>query len=476
MMVAVIDDGINASVFGKLDVKHDLTVMPDGSISNRTSTDYITTTHGTICAGIISKYAPHTKFCSIRIFHNEILTSTLTQLVAALEWCVEYNVPIIHMSVGTTQPSDFGAVKKIFARLFQNNQVVIAACNNTMQFTLPADLYGVFGVVADKELVGDNYYFSSNAHLECGRIHASSKHVINTLNNTSYFTPVSNSFAAPTVTAVISNLLENVDEKFLPIPRIVQKLANREDYVWFARPDFLNNVAVINPDGRPMLKQHFFFNVRNEHSSFAGTCALDRFISQIVYLPSRSPIINKKFLYALSKMNDNRISLVYGGEMTEPKPTNESIDFWCEDNCYCPLYSTNDAPISQPVIINVVGNGVEIINIVCRLRDFFSLDGYHCRCLCNYPHSYLYGLEYLPDRSMSFNYLRQILQHYHPDVIIHNIQYSNCISPEFSSDYSIYVNDTCNISHAFHQSFICKNICQDDILQLYKVILDSLVT
>ena len=73
MLVAVIDDGIVPEIFCTGHLCYDMVVTKHGRVLKRRISDRIVTYHGTMVAGIISKYAPVAEFCSIKIFNDGIM-------------------------------------------------------------------------------------------------------------------------------------------------------------------------------------------------------------------------------------------------------------------------------------------------------------------------------------------------------------------------------------------------------------------
>ena len=69
-------------------------------------------------------------FISINIFGQRELETKCDRLVAALEWCRIKKVPLIHMSVGTRQLSDYDKVRTVIARMLQQGQIIVAAGSN----------------------------------------------------------------------------------------------------------------------------------------------------------------------------------------------------------------------------------------------------------------------------------------------------------------------------------------------------------
>jgi hypothetical protein len=219
MLIALIDDGIDNNLYPEIYLKNDLAVEDD-DVKLRDPTDRILTGHGTTCARIITKYAPSAEFCSLRIFHNEKLTSSCGKLVTAFEWCLNSRIPIIHMSIGSSFMSDYKKMRPLVAKMLRQNQVVIAAYSNSRAYSsAPACIRGVFGVATDPNLKDNLYYFSSKRSKQ-HPIYASSQHILTSFSGMVTITQNTNSYAAPTLTSHVHNLLNNYAPLSLTVSQV----------------------------------------------------------------------------------------------------------------------------------------------------------------------------------------------------------------------------------------------------------------
>lgn len=198
MKIAVIDSGIDKSFLCKGRLFLDMIVGKEGRLYERT-VEPLLTEHGTICAQIIEKYTDEPpQFYSLCVFDNEEMKTSCDTLISALRWCYDNKIPLIHMSIGSRCAADFEKIRLETQKLIAAGQIIVAAVSNAGQYTVPAQLSGVIGVIADEHLSGfqwavreSPYMFASSCHRLCGREE----------------TQISNSYAAPTVTAAVFNLL-----------------------------------------------------------------------------------------------------------------------------------------------------------------------------------------------------------------------------------------------------------------------------
>ena len=203
MLVAVIDDGILPEMFSAGPLRYDMHVARFGRVRTRRPKERILTTHGTTVAGIIRKYAPDVELCSVRVFSGGIMKTTCGKLAAAMRWCLKMNIPLINLSLGTVEPKDFRKIRRITERLLRNGQVIVAACNKNGRYTMPAMYPGVLGVQTDAAL-SENQYRRAEGIDGVDYI-ASSIHTLTLCTGTDFQTPLSNSYAAPTVTAAVAS-------------------------------------------------------------------------------------------------------------------------------------------------------------------------------------------------------------------------------------------------------------------------------
>ena len=245
MLIALLDDGIDLRRCPDIRLREDLSVQPDGTIRPRRAEEIIRTSHGTTCAQIIHSYAPEAEFCSLAIFLQPKLRTSPTQLLAALDWCLEKKIPLVHMSAGTTQLCDQEPIRRQIAKMIQQGQTIVAArSNDAGRYTVPACCAGVLGVAADPELTGDQFYVL-DAIPDDVQIFASSRHDLSAYPWGKAETVVSNSYAAPTVTAKIHEVLSN---GWKSIPELYRALAKGTVSMARMRPDFLSSALVFDPE------------------------------------------------------------------------------------------------------------------------------------------------------------------------------------------------------------------------------------
>lgn len=211
MKIGLIDDGVcidkelkkNVTFTGKIP-KAGNVVIDEGNVSPYS--------HGTICAKIIVKQCTYAEICSLKIL-DDTLSASVNQLSCAITWCIENDIKLINLSLGTVNSIEFSYMKTIMQQAYDNGIIIVAAFNNFNTYTMPASLPFVVGVKtsinkiksireARGSFIGENIVVNSQY---CIRI-----------NNQIFRTPRCNSFAAPAVTgklyAVITGQYYNPHE------------------------------------------------------------------------------------------------------------------------------------------------------------------------------------------------------------------------------------------------------------------------
>lgn len=155
MKIAVIDDGIylpSALYLHKL--LFDMQCV-NGKIETRRR-EVAPGSHGTIVADLICSIADSVQIGSIQIIYRSGRCRT-NELVCALLWCLDKDIDVIHMSIGTSDWHDFPRIEEVVFQL-TGKLHMIAAKNNNGNLAAPADLPGVWSVSWNPSDEPDPYY------------------------------------------------------------------------------------------------------------------------------------------------------------------------------------------------------------------------------------------------------------------------------------------------------------------------------
>ncbi len=208
MKIAIIDDGVNSSYYPNIgELCFNLRVNEHNKIVKRIRYDKNAPSHGTTCAAIIKKYAPNSQIGSIKVISDNTMRGKANHLITALEWCAENNIRLVHMSIGSREVKDIVPIREAVTKLLNKGCIIVAALANTMKFSVPACIDGVFGVKTSNILEDAQFYVDEGGLYDVPFI-ASSKHTLFDYMGKQHITPQCNSFSAPLITAQIHNLIE----------------------------------------------------------------------------------------------------------------------------------------------------------------------------------------------------------------------------------------------------------------------------
>jgi subtilisin family serine protease len=131
--IAVIDSGVNPS--------HPHISRIDGGFPD----DFLDRLgHGTAVMAAIQEQAPDAEYFAVRVFDRELRTN-IDSLIAALEWCIDHEMDIVNLSLGTSKHAERFAP-------FVSRVTVVSAAG-----MFPGDLPGVIRVAPDPDIARDQY-------------------------------------------------------------------------------------------------------------------------------------------------------------------------------------------------------------------------------------------------------------------------------------------------------------------------------
>jgi hypothetical protein len=210
MKTVIIDDGVDTSFVRYPQITEAYQIFSNGQLRPKEKISRSVLTHGTICAEIMGQINQDIELIDFQIL-NKDKRASIDALVAALTWCHDHSVKLIHMSLGTLNYHDYSKMIGIIKLLLAENAILVAAYHNKNLKSFPASIPGVFGVRSDKtnQLQEYNYAIDFNNDLFTTNcfIAAPEKSIIIS-ENISVSTVLSNSFAAPVITGYISLYLQ----------------------------------------------------------------------------------------------------------------------------------------------------------------------------------------------------------------------------------------------------------------------------
>ena len=225
--VAIVDSGIDASHTDVGDVAGGVHIHIDEEGEVVFLDDHADCAgHGTACAGIIWKKAPDAALYSVRIFDASLMADGRA-LIAAIQWCIDNEMDVANLSLGTTDVTFKKSLQKMCRKAVDAGVILVAAESNDGRESYPAvfpDVIGVTGgAIADLSTPQhayepDGFYYRKDQCIEC--VARGDEQRVCWLNGKHIMTG-GNSFAAPHITGIIAHLLEQHPQYFVQDIRLL---------------------------------------------------------------------------------------------------------------------------------------------------------------------------------------------------------------------------------------------------------------
>jgi subtilisin family serine protease len=104
--------------------------------------------HGTAVAALIHQRALQAELFAVKVFHHALVTDIKT-LLSAIDWCLDKDMDLINLSLGTTNRNHRAAFQASVARVQAKGKVIISAAEMESLPALPGSLSNVVGVLPD---------------------------------------------------------------------------------------------------------------------------------------------------------------------------------------------------------------------------------------------------------------------------------------------------------------------------------------
>lgn len=203
--LAIVDSGIDASHSGVGDIAGGVHIQIGKDDEVVFLDDHADCAgHGTACAGIIRKKAPDAALYSVRIFDASLMADGRA-LIAAIQWCIDNEMDVVNLSLGTTDATFKEALQKVCRKAVDAGVILVAAESNDGSESYPAVFPEVIGVTGGAIYEPDGFYYRKNQCIEC--VARGDEQRVCWLNG-KYIMTGGNSFAAPHITGIIAHLLE----------------------------------------------------------------------------------------------------------------------------------------------------------------------------------------------------------------------------------------------------------------------------
>jgi len=107
--------------------------------------------HGTACANILLEVAPQIELVSIKVLDDN-LKGECSDLIVALEWCLDNNIEIINLSLGCNQEVYKLKLFELLEKIYLNGIIVVVANSNDIkEKSYPAGFSSVITVTSHEK-------------------------------------------------------------------------------------------------------------------------------------------------------------------------------------------------------------------------------------------------------------------------------------------------------------------------------------
>ena len=151
--IAVIDSGVHADHPHVGGVAGGVRIV-DGGVEIEDYVDILG--HGTAVSAAIKEKAPAAELYAVQVFHF-VLSTSVSNLVAAIDWAVRHEMHVVNLSLGTARPEHEAPLRTAVARATARDVVIVAAAEDEGVRWLPGSLPGVIGVQVDAACPRDEY-------------------------------------------------------------------------------------------------------------------------------------------------------------------------------------------------------------------------------------------------------------------------------------------------------------------------------
>jgi subtilisin family serine protease len=166
--IGLIDSGVNAghSHVGWVAGGVAFQLEPNGEV--REYADFHDSIgHGTAIAGIIRERVPQARIYALRIFH-ESLEAQMSLVTSALEWAIDRNMKIIHLSLGIESNKGGKRLLNLCGTASERNLVVVAAARSPNDIVYPSSLDSVIGVYWNRTCDPEGLVYHADTRIEFG--------------------------------------------------------------------------------------------------------------------------------------------------------------------------------------------------------------------------------------------------------------------------------------------------------------------
>jgi len=170
--IGMIDTGVNAAHPHVGNIAGDVTIRSEGETSGYQ--DQLG--HGTAIAALLHQQAPEAQLIAVKVFDRTLATN-LDTVIRAIDWCLQNEIDIINLSLGTANPDHRSVFEDAVSRIRANGKAIVSAHDVNGALALPGCLPGVIAVVPNRTYSdvihvlkpGDTYESAKPAELSASR-------------------------------------------------------------------------------------------------------------------------------------------------------------------------------------------------------------------------------------------------------------------------------------------------------------------
>ncbi len=508
MNIVVIDDGINSELYNLGNLKHNIKIYA----KTTEKSEFFHAKHGTTCAAIIKKYATNVTFSSIKVLHGYKNRGKIEHLINGLRWCMINDIKLINMSLGSIDFRDFTKLKNCIYDVTHNGAIIVAALNNKNFFTYPACNSNVIGVRCEIDYIKDQYKVVNNP-FDGVDIAASGRHLLNEFDNQERYTKPSNSYAAPLITALVNNILE--DDGDITLEEIKRKLYLKslnknkiEGYNPYIYPnlDNIKNLIIVNINKKDcnLNKTYDSINIMEKISINCKTTELDKCLHMIRdQLLSNEKLLtdidtlvlafpDKRVLleYIVAGLKDiiisNNLNLVLLNNLKFKDSFINSI----KQKVWAPYYYQNSIINSKKRDLDIPVIGIYdysrkgiFTDLLFSLNKQFRNDGYYSVSISNKYETVMIGMEFFPLELDLEEFFSIVYGKYRCDLLLvgFDVNFLNNKTASYLNNEQIDIKIYLNRDHESRVVIECKEkniylsysieILQNNLIQIYQNIL-----
>jgi hypothetical protein len=374
--IAIIDNGINGLLI-KRGIEKGIVVDANGiCIDDTKNIDQQQFQHGTNCAMILEKHCSDCHLISIRIL-DENGMGAIKNIYPALQWCYENQISLVNLSLGTIDFREYEKLRCLINKYAAKGMIIVAATANSGFVSYPASLTNVIGVATtDSPLDYCKDYMQMGIDTVVPSVHTIRVH------NMEISTSLSNSYAAPYISALIANKL-NADGTFEI--RSLKTYASEQSQLHIIsgiyEPNWIYRAYVLGI-GTASKAKYYFETVTGKYEE------IQEEIDTIIAFSMTD----------LEKLQIGSKSLIYLGKDDIPKMNVQGF-FWSRETRQQQIINNHyqGNGLDVPVVILTVESTIDRYYVLTELKKSFANDGYNAYTIGMEPECVLYGLEYMPE-------------------------------------------------------------------------------